>query len=439
MNRIRTVSKYADRTLGLLTALLAAVLLLYSAYVIFDNYYKGQSAFSSWELQQYKPSANTDTTPDFQEIQELNPDVVGWVTIYDTNIDYPVAQGEDDLEYINKDIYGKGSLTGSIYLSAENNGDFSNNYNIIYGHHMDNGAMFGDIDKFADEEYFLSHREGELLTPDGGYALNVFACLRTDAYESRVYSVIDDENRDLTDILDFIKENADQYYELENDKINKLIAFSTCASTDTNGRILIFANATPKQIVAGTTDSVPAISQRVAVGHNTGMENWSLLNLACVLITLLTLLPISYTSRKYRQYSYSKNKAKEIRETLRFVKKNKQTVKQTETAQDEDINVVDITEKDVKRLKKIVKDLRHFLKMLKTGIIAEIIVTAAAIIAFLLTENIQAPMVLSDSWTWLMVLIAATGIIFDFIFFRYRGILPPKELSAVVRGTPAQA
>lgn len=48
----------------------------------------------------------------------INKDVAGWITIDDTHIDYPVVQGKDDMEYINKDVYGEFSLSGSIFYPA---------------------------------------------------------------------------------------------------------------------------------------------------------------------------------------------------------------------------------------------------------------------------------------------------------------------------------
>ena len=104
-------------------------------------------------------------------------------------------------EYAGKDIYGKSSLTGSVYLSSLNKKNFGDNYNIVYGHHMDNGAMFGDIDKYVDIDFFLSHRKGELLTPEKSYELTVFACMKTNAYESEIYSVA--QKTDLTDVIDY--------------------------------------------------------------------------------------------------------------------------------------------------------------------------------------------------------------------------------------------
>ena len=80
----------------------------------------------------------------------INPDVRGWLTIDGTHVDYPIVQGEDDMEYVNKGVYGEFSLSGTIFLDSENTSDFSDCYNLLFGHHMANGAMFGDVVRFTD-------------------------------------------------------------------------------------------------------------------------------------------------------------------------------------------------------------------------------------------------------------------------------------------------
>ena len=85
-----------------------------------------------------------------------------WLTVDGTKIDYPVVQGETNLEYINQDIYGEFALSGSIFLDSRNDRKFIDSYSLLYGHHMDNGAMFGDVMNYKEKEYFESHKTGTL-------------------------------------------------------------------------------------------------------------------------------------------------------------------------------------------------------------------------------------------------------------------------------------
>ena len=81
-----------------------------------------RGAFISDDLLEYKPIPGQEENPTLDELMAINPDVVGWLTVDDTHIDYPVVQGENDMEYINKDVYGEFALPGSIFLSCVNSG-----------------------------------------------------------------------------------------------------------------------------------------------------------------------------------------------------------------------------------------------------------------------------------------------------------------------------
>ncbi len=228
---------------SIVSSLMAASLILYSGYALYDTVYTNQSAFSSWDLMQYRPTIE-EGEPGFEELQAINEDLRGWLTVYDTHIDYPVVQGENDLEYANKDVYGNSSLTGAIYLATANEPDGSDPYNLIYGHHMDNGAMFGDLDKFADGDFFAQHREGVFLTPQGVYDLTIFAAVQTDAYEDTIYNVGAKRSGDLSALKAYIAAHAVQLDEAGLAGATKIVALSTCASAETNGRLVVFAQMT---------------------------------------------------------------------------------------------------------------------------------------------------------------------------------------------------
>lgn len=70
------------------------------------------------QLLKYKPTPGEDNGPTFEELRAINPDVCAWITLDGTKIDYPVLQGEDNLTYINKDVYGNFALAGSIFLDS---------------------------------------------------------------------------------------------------------------------------------------------------------------------------------------------------------------------------------------------------------------------------------------------------------------------------------
>ena len=147
--------RLGDRILSMLAGFLILVMFLYGGYSLWDTARIYGNAAVGEELLKYKPTSETEEEHlSLQELALINPDTRGWLTIPDTHIDYPVLQGKDDMEYINKDVFGEFSLSGSLFLSCHNSSDFSDGYSLIYGHHMDHGGMFGDVVEYTDASYF---------------------------------------------------------------------------------------------------------------------------------------------------------------------------------------------------------------------------------------------------------------------------------------------
>ena len=96
--------------------------------------------------------------PELKDIYEINHDLVGWLYIEDTVIDYPVVQSEDSEFYLKHDFYGNENVNGQIILDTRCD-PYTPSYNlVISGHHMKNGSMFGDLPKYQDKGYWEKHR-----------------------------------------------------------------------------------------------------------------------------------------------------------------------------------------------------------------------------------------------------------------------------------------
>ncbi|MBR3992166.1 MAG: sortase, partial [Clostridia bacterium] len=242
--------------ISIMAGLLAASLILFSAYVVYDSFYTQETAFSSWELLQYKPGLATDWAGPLSgqdKLAAINEDYRAWLTLYETNIDYPVLQGPNDVYYASRDIYGEESLTGSIYLDGDNSADLSDGYNLIYGHHMANGAMFGGIDEyFLDQDYVLSHKFGMLVTPVGLYDLEVFAVAKTDAYDEVIMDATPERTPE--SVIEYLRNPTDGVRVVYFDEeavigATKVVALSTCESAVTDGRRVVFCVATLKNLI----------------------------------------------------------------------------------------------------------------------------------------------------------------------------------------------
>ena len=86
-----------------------------------------------------------------------NDDIKGWIYIEGTDISYPVLQGPDNDYYLFRAYNKQYLVAGSIFMESLNNPDFTDDHTVIFGHNMHNGSMFGQLDKFFDEEYMKEH------------------------------------------------------------------------------------------------------------------------------------------------------------------------------------------------------------------------------------------------------------------------------------------
>lgn len=207
------------------------LILLLVIYSMYDMYWVFEHAGNS-DLLKYKPTA-PGYDPNNSPITE---DMVAWITINNTNIDYPVMQGENNTKYLNTDPYGYYSLSGSIYLDSRNKADFTDNYSILYGHHMEYGKMFGALDDYLDPNYLESHSSGTLLIGRDGskrYVLKIFASMKGNARDNKVFDPSSGK-----DVLQHIRSRATVFTE---ERPNRIVAMSTCNDADSVTRVLVFA------------------------------------------------------------------------------------------------------------------------------------------------------------------------------------------------------
>ncbi|MBQ7841430.1 MAG: class B sortase [Lachnospiraceae bacterium] len=232
----------ADRILTAAVALMLILSLCYSGYALWDTWQIYEGAGVDENILAYKPQLDGgEAEMTFSEILEINPDVRCWLTIDDTKIDYPVVQGSDNVKYVNTNIYGEFSLSGSLFLDYRNASDFSDFYSLIYGHHMEADAMFGELMHFVEADYFNEHQTGELLLPGNGYELEIFACLQTDAYDTKVFYPNISEETEKEDLLNYLKEEAVQYRDIGVTTADQIVGLSTCSDASTNARTVVYA------------------------------------------------------------------------------------------------------------------------------------------------------------------------------------------------------
>lgn len=247
METAAKAARFGNFILSLMASVIILAMFAYGGYSLWDSYMVNQGAFLSSDLLKYKPQAAEDggeANYSLEELIALNPDTRGWITIDDTHIDYPFVQGETDMEYINMDIMGEFALSGAIFQSCMNSPDFSDTYNLLYGHHMDNAAMFSDVMEFLDADYFESHQTGTLYLPDKTYHISVFACIEADGYDPLIYNPGPDFGTG--ELLEYLKASSTQYRDIGVTAEDKIVGLSTCVDAQTTERAILFGRLDAK-------------------------------------------------------------------------------------------------------------------------------------------------------------------------------------------------
>ena len=129
------------------------------------------------------PSAPQWPVVDFAALQALNPDVVGWIYLPGTQVNYPIVQASDNDFYLYRLISGEHNSSGSIFLDAKASSLFLARNNPIYGHNMKNGTMFADMTRYVDQEFYEEHPVAMLITPQKNYTVHIFSAYVTDAWD----------------------------------------------------------------------------------------------------------------------------------------------------------------------------------------------------------------------------------------------------------------
>lgn len=198
-------------------------------------------AFTAYDLYSFLHAGTAENEyRNFARLTELNPDIVAWISLDNTNVDHPVVRGEDNYEYLSKDYSGRDYAGGSIFLDAGCARDMTDDYLIIHGHNMAAGAMFGDLGKYLDRDFFENSSSGVLLTPDFRYELTIAGSATVDAYDSDIYYAGNDiDKAGRAKLL----EECGLSRDVEFCEGDKMVALSTCSGDMSNDRTVVFCRA----------------------------------------------------------------------------------------------------------------------------------------------------------------------------------------------------
>ena len=194
-----------------------------------------------------KEAEQTDSVAvSYKRLFEVNEDMIGWLKIPGTEIDYPVMQTMEDEEYyLYRNFFKEKDNNGTLILDTDSDITKTSNNLIIHGHNMKSGAMFGGLLDFEKEEYTKEHNRIEFYTRDEERKYEIIAVFRSKVYtvEDKVfkyYQFFEADNQDeFDDFYNNIKKMSLYDTGVTAQYGDEFITLSTCVYHTTNGRLVV--------------------------------------------------------------------------------------------------------------------------------------------------------------------------------------------------------
>ena len=271
----------------LVVLLIVLFIAFFSGAGLLDNQRMVNRALSE-NYAEYKPGFDANR---FNALKEQNPDVIGWIDLYGTPIDYPITHTNDNHTYLAKDVFGDYSATGAIYLDARNNPDFTDNIKILWGHNMTPQVMFGSIREFLNARYFQDRKYGDIYYDGRHHGVEIYGIVsNTFTNDSAVYRPGDYAGEEVRSFMENLIERSVNKRKADLGKIDNVLLLSTCSSDLTSGKNVLVCTVTDETY----EDTFDIDERRIAI-----LDIYSRLPLLLWLIVVVLLLLLIYRILKY--------------------------------------------------------------------------------------------------------------------------------------------
>lgn len=217
-------------------------------YLIYVEYAAAEQQYA--QLEQYAPppaalpstSSSQPAPPpwpevDFAALSQINPDIIGWLVIEGTPINYPVVQGKDNKYYLNHQFDRTYNSSGCLFLDTANSPLFLDKNSIIYGHHMKNKSMFHSLTQYKQQSFYEEHPTAWLVTPSGGYQLRFFSGYVSDTTDSAWTTAFSDP--DYEEWLDTVTKKSCFSSPVTPTAQDRVVTLSTCSYEFQNARFVV--------------------------------------------------------------------------------------------------------------------------------------------------------------------------------------------------------
>ena len=185
------------------------------------------------------PSSDPPVNQSIVDLRAAYQSTIGWLTIPNTLIDYPFAQGIDNDFYLHMDLNHNKSPAGTVFMDYRNSIDFSDFNTVIFGHNMKNGSMFGTLQNFGNPEFFYNNKLGSIVLENKIFAIEFFSFAVIKPNDPVIYDTNITSEADKTAFLEYVQNNARHYRDIAVTPRDRIITLSTCSYEFNNARMVL--------------------------------------------------------------------------------------------------------------------------------------------------------------------------------------------------------
>lgn len=203
---------------------------------------------------------------DFAGLQAVNADVIGWIQIMGTQVDYPLLDADDNKYYLNHTYDHRRSSYGSIFIEPRNKSDLSEDHLVVYGHNMVNKSMFGSLLHYKQQSYANNHNTITICMPGRDLTYKVFSAY-TAHVDSATYRMSFYSDASFQEMISHMKENSVIYSDITPKVGDQILTLSTCTPAGAKDYRFV-VNA----VLINGNDAVPSVQENAAVAEEKEIE-----------------------------------------------------------------------------------------------------------------------------------------------------------------------
>lgn len=249
-------SKKSNNKFKKLLLLLLVIIFIFSiGYMFYYIYNNNKNKKDSTDILNEVKIDSTQVTEEksekmlkLEELQKENNEIIGWLEIEGTNINYPVLQGTDNEFYMKNNYKKEKSKDGSIFLDKSYNWDIPSGNLLLYGHNNKNGIMFQDLLKYKNEDFYKEHTKIKFTTNKKDNVYEIISVFYSRVYYKseknvfRYYYFVNANNeQEYNDFVNNAKKSSIYDTGINANYGDQLLTLSTCEYSQEDGRFVVVA------------------------------------------------------------------------------------------------------------------------------------------------------------------------------------------------------